>query len=494
VRGNRLFTVVTQAVDETGAPTEVKALPSIGVWDAFDPPGATAVGYGPGLNGLATGETWLRVAAAGDDLVRIGISDLRGDGRPDYAYNGWVLYADSVSPARLPASGGAIVIRGTGFRLTDTVLVGGQAAIVTSISPNEITAIAPPAAAGVSGSVDVEVDDAPVFYAAAIAARAVSYDAGAGDSLNLVSAPMNTVSLGVPTNFTVRALGADLQPAGGVTVLYSVSSGTATLGCGLAACAVTASGDGLANLTVTAVDGTLSVVKAALINGASVEAHFSGGTAPTIAALTPMLSLAAGATSAWTVEALVQLNGAPVTGQTVSWQTSGSGIVAQGVGTTSTTNTGIAAKTLAVGPLTEGQSATVTACVNGTSQCVVFTAFGARTEYTGLAAVSGTAQSLSLSGTPSQIVLRTLDMDGNPMVGARVSLYQAVYAWQQPCPAHGQCAEAQLLATQAATGVSALDGSVIFTPATLPGTATSIVGVAVAGNTSTVNINLEQHP
>ena len=71
---------------------------------------------------------------------------MRGDGRPDYAYNGWVLYADTVAPPRLPASGGPIVIHGMGFRPADTVLVGGQPALVTSISPNEITAIAPAAA------------------------------------------------------------------------------------------------------------------------------------------------------------------------------------------------------------------------------------------------------------------------------------------------------------------------------------------------------------
>jgi hypothetical protein len=157
VRGNRTFTVVTQALDETGAPTESKALPSIGVWDAFDPIDSTAIGAAPGLNGFATGETWLRVNSNGDDIVRIGIADLRGDGRPDYTYNGWVLYADTVQPARLPASGGPIVIHGMGFRLADTVLVSGQPALVTSISPNEITAIAPAAASGVTGSVDVTV-------------------------------------------------------------------------------------------------------------------------------------------------------------------------------------------------------------------------------------------------------------------------------------------------------------------------------------------------
>ena len=203
VRGNRIFTVVTQALDETGTPSDLKAMPSIGIWDAFDPVGATAVGAAPGLNGLATGETWLRVATAGDDIVRIGIADLRGDGRPDYAYNGWVLYADTVTPANLPASGGPITIQGMGFRLADTVLVGGKAALVTSISPNQITAIAPPAASGVTGSVNVEVDDLPTFYAAAVIPGGVSYNSGTGDALTLVTAPMNTVPIGVPLPFTV---------------------------------------------------------------------------------------------------------------------------------------------------------------------------------------------------------------------------------------------------------------------------------------------------
>ncbi len=227
VRGNRLFTVVTQALDERGQPTTFKAMPAIGVWDAFAPVGTPSAGTAPGLNGNAVGETWLRVGTSGDDVVRLGIADMRGDGRPDYAYNAWVLYADTVSPQRLPLTGGPIVIRGMGFHLADTVLVNGMLAQVTSVSPNEITAIAPPAAKGVTGSVDVEVDDLPVYYAAAILYGAVSYDAGTGDSLTLVTAPSGTVSEGVPIPFTVTALGANLAPAGGTTVIYTVASGSA---------------------------------------------------------------------------------------------------------------------------------------------------------------------------------------------------------------------------------------------------------------------------
>jgi hypothetical protein len=494
VRGNRIFTVVTQALDETGAPTESKALPSIGVWDAFDPLGATAVGAAPGLNGYATGETWLRVATNGDDMVRIGIADLRGDGRPDYAYNGWVLYADTLSPTHLPASGGSITIQGMGFRLADTVTVGGKAATVTSISPNQITAVAPPTPTGFAGSVDVEVDDEPAFYAAAIIPGGVSYDAGNGDALTLNTAPSNTVPIGEPLPFSVTALDSNLAPAGGVTVIYTVTSGTATLACGLPVCSVVATGDGRATMNVTATNATWSIVTAALTNGSSLEAQFVGGTPAVLSVLTRQLSLAAGATFTWTVQALVENNGVPLSGQSVAWQNPTSGIAVPSPASITTNSSGIATQTLTVGPLAEDQTASINGCLNGSSQCVAFTAFGARPEYAALEAISGTSQNLAASGTPNQIALRLLDMDGNPMAGGTVALYQALYAWTPPCSPNIVCPSGALLATEASTATSAVDGSVTFLPASLPGVATNLVGLAASGNTSTVNVSIEQHP
>src|ERR1017187_8198746 len=433
VRGNRTFTVVTQALDETGAPAESKALPSIGVWDAFDPIGSPAIGAAPGLNGLATGETWLRINSAGDDIVRIGIADLRGDGRPDYAYNGWVLYADPVQPARLPASRGPIVIHGMGFRLADTVLVGGQPALVTSISPNEITAIAPAAASGVTGSVDVEVDDLPIFYAATVITGGISYDSGSGDALTLVTAPANTVPFATPIPFTVTAL----DPA---------TSGQPTLACGLPVCAVTATGDGRATINVTTNNEAWSVVTASLSNGSSLQSHFAGGFPYVLSSITPQLSLAAGATFTWTVQALVLSNGLPAANQQVTWATSATGIVSLGSAAAITNSSGVATRTLTVGPLAEGQTATINACLNGTSQCVAYTAFGARPEYAYLQPISGTTQTLATSTAPSPIALRLLDMNGNPMAGGTVALYQALYAWAPPCAPHTVCPPGTLLA------------------------------------------------
>ncbi len=493
VRAGHTFTVVTQALNDSGMPSETKALPAIGVWDGFSPIAAPSSGWSPPLNGYATGETWLQVTASADDIVRIAIADQRGDGRPDYAYNGWVLYADTVQPPRLPASGGPIVIHGMGFRPSDTVSIAGQRAVVTSVSPNEITAIVPAAAANVSGSVDVEVDDLPMFSAATVISGGLTYDAGTGDSLTLETAPANTVPIAVPFPFTVLALGPDLNPAGGVTITFSVASGNANLGCGAITCSVPATGDGIATMNVTATTATPSVVIASLSNGASLQAHFTGGTSPVLSALAPSLSVAAGATVNWITQALALNNGAPSAGQSVAWQTQ-AGIAPASLASATTNASGIATKSLSVGPLAEGQQVTSAACLNGTTQCVNFVALGARPEYAWLEAVSGTIQDVSASSTPSQITLRLRDMNGNPMAGGTVALFQALYQWAPPCPPHGRCAQPALLASQTLTATSGIDGIVNFMPASLPGVATTLAGLAVTGNSATLAISIEQHP
>jgi hypothetical protein len=381
-----------------------------------------------------------------------------------------------------------------GFRYQDTVLVGGLPAAVTGVTPNEISAIAPPAATGVTGSVDVEVDDLPSFNAASVAWGGISYNAATGDALTILTAPSNTVPIGIPIPFTVTALGADMNPAGGVTVIYTITSGTAALACGKPVCTVVATGDGRATMNVTALDGTWSIVTVSLTNGSSLQAQFAGGATPLLASLTPQLSVAAGAIVTWPVTALVLSNGAGLLGQAVAWQTAVSGIAPLGSTAAVTTTSGIATNTLTVGPLAEGQVVTINACLNGTSQCIAYTARGARPEYAFLKAVSGTRQSASVEGTPSQITLRLLDMDGNPMAGGSVALYQALYAWAPPCAAHGACAQAPLLATQTATATSAVDGTVTFAPASLPGVPTNLLGLAVSGDTASVGIAVEQHP
>ena len=492
VRSNRIFTIVTQALNETGVPSATKAMPAVGVWDGFDAVGTPAAESVPAANGAAPGETWLQVSTAADETVRLGIADQRGDGRPDYLYRGWVLYADTVSPTRLPFSGGTIVIRGTGFHAGDTVQIGNASATVTSILPTEISAIVPPAGGGVTGSQDVTVSDISSFTASAVIPGGLSYDSASGDVLTLTAAPSNQVPIGVPQPFSVIAMGSDGNPAGGVTVIYTVSSGTAALGCGSFACSVTTSGDGRATLSVAANSTSTAVVTASLTNGASVQAHFSGVVPPTISALTPTLYLAAGATVQWPVQALVLSGETPQAGQQVAWQSTA--FIQAPSSAVSTNSAGIASATLAVGPLAEGQAASSNACLNATSTCVAFNVFGSRPEFATLAAVSGTVQSIAATATPTPVTMRVLDMDGNPMAGGTVTVSQALYSWTPPCPPHGRCAQAQLLASQTVTLTSELDGTVSLTPLTMPGIPTTLRGIAATGNAGVLDFTIEQHP
>jgi len=276
-------------------------------------------------------------------------------------------------------------------------------------------------------------------------------------------------------------------------VTYSLTSGTAALGCGQTSCAVTTSGDGYATLNVTATSTSIAVVTATLKNSTSLQAHFTGGTAPSIAAVTGSLSVAAGATVSWPVQALVLSAGSPAIGQTVNWTVT-SGLTLSGAASTTSNASGIASTTITVGPLAEGATATVKACVNGTQNCTTFSVLGARPAYAWVEAISGTAQSVASTTTPAQVVLRLRDMNGNAMAGGTVALYQAVYAWAPPCAVHGRCTASQLLAQQTATATSALDGTVVFTPASLSGVATNMTAVAATGNSSTLAIAIEQHP
>lgn len=274
---------------------------------------------------------------------------------------------------------------------------------------------------------------------------------------------------------------------------YKVTSGSSALGCGQPSCVVPSTGDGIATMAVSPVGAAPAVVTASLTNGASLQAHFTGGTPPMLNALTPVVFVAAGTTVNWTAEALVQNGGVPMAGQSVAWQIA-SGISTSGEGPAISNSNGIATTILTVGPLAEGQQAISTACVNGTSQCANFIANGSRPENAYLEAVSGTAQSLSASGTPGAIVLRLRDMNGNPMIGGTVTLYQALYAWAPPCPTHGRCDSPELLASQDSTATSALDGTVIFVPSSLPGVPTHLVGLAATGDASAVSVSIEEHP
>ena len=501
VRGGRQATLEAQPVDESGRETEGKARILIGVWNGDDALGTLPdVGTFEPFNAVPTGLTTLSFESGNDGDVRIAFADQRGDGRPDYLYQGRVLYADTVLPSRIGVNGGPIVIEGMGFRPGDTVSVGGAAAQITSIGPTEISAIAPASAGGATGNADVTVTDPTTLGWATIeggSGGSLSYDAGSGDQIEIVAAPQNAVPIGVPLPFTVEAVGSDgSTPAGGITVTYTVTQGSAALGCGQSSCAVATGGDGRATTTVTAGASAPAVVTASLKNGAKAQTQFTGAVPPSIDEVSGTLSLAAGAVFDWTPQAIVLSGGVPYAGQTVNWS------AAKGAAVTSASTTsdvsGMAWTQVTAGPLNAGTNTTVYAClqggIRGGAGCAPFVIAGVDAGAASLVAVSGTSQTLEISDAPAPVVLRVIDAAGDPMAGGLVNFYETLRQWTPPCAGQGSCPAGPVLAQQTVQAISAADGSVTLTPLNDGGVATQLQVLAVTGDSATLTISVDRQP
>lgn len=163
VKANRSFTVETTALDEQGHATSYKAMPAIGIWNATDALGSSPVLHQTAFNGAAIGRTTLAAQTSVAEELRIAIADQRGDGRPDFAYQARVLYADQVSPSVVGTDGGQVTISGMGFRAGNTVAVDGVAATVLNVSATQMQVLVPPLASlpGIAqgSAVDVTVTD-----------------------------------------------------------------------------------------------------------------------------------------------------------------------------------------------------------------------------------------------------------------------------------------------------------------------------------------------
>jgi len=493
-RGAREFTVEAQALDVNGATTLDKAQIVVGVWNGSDAQGVAPVtGTVQPWNGGVPGLTTLPVLTIADSQVRIGLADFRGDGRPDYPYRGRILYADSVTPARLPSGGGQIVIRGMGFRPGMTVAVNNVAAQVVSVAPNTIVAVAP-ASSGVTGYILVQVQD-PATLGVAVMAGALSYDAQGNDAISILTAPMGAVPIAVPESFTVRAIDTSSQnPAAGVTVTFAVTEGTAALGCGQMTCSAVTAGDGTASLAITANTSSLAQITASLTNGSQVMAEFSGAAPPSIAPLTPNLYLALGAVTQWPVQALV-LNpaGTPVGGQRVTWSSSTAGLTLAASQNVSSA-TGTAVNQIAAGPFNASIGALVNACVAGTGNCATFTVTPVHPSSAALVAWSGTSQYISAGQMFAPVVLRVTDQFSHPLTGAVVSFAETFQGWTEPCPAQGRCPTPPVLTQQLVQGTSGLDGTVTLTPLAPGGQAGRLLVTAMTGSTATLTFELDAHP
>jgi hypothetical protein len=184
-QSNRTLSVEVETVDEQGNVTQTKAQPVIGMWSLAAPPGTPPPAATPNpFNTSTPGLSRLDAQVLTATDVRIGVTDWRGDGRPDYAHHVRVLYADSTSPVRASVAGGdALQIQGLGFRPLMTAQMGGMAASVVDFSSNQLVMQTPALADGLQ---TVVVSD-PSTGGFSTMTDAVTVGAGPSDTVQLAS-------------------------------------------------------------------------------------------------------------------------------------------------------------------------------------------------------------------------------------------------------------------------------------------------------------------
>ncbi len=492
VKAARSFTVEVTALDEEGFATTTKAMPVVGVWHATDalgsPPGVAA-GTVP-FNGTAAGMTAVTVSNAGMNQLRLAIADQRGDGRPDFGYQGRVLYADSISPASVGFGGGTVTITGTGFRAGNVVTVNGAAATVTSWSATSIVAVAPASSAG-SLVADVAVTDLQTG-GSTVMTGALTYSAAPPNVMTLVSAPTGTVYVGdVGTApFAVKVTSWDgVTPVAGAAVVFSASSGSVQFGaCGGASCTVMTNAAGVASTTVTPVAAGTVGLSAVGSAGTAVGSFTAVARVRTVTAVRPVEYVAAGVTVGWTPQVVVADNSGAVAGMTVQWSVTG-GPMTLGGGTSVVGAAGLAQMQVMVGPLMAGSQTVGSGCA-WAGICAAFKAVGVDAAALRLVIVSGAVQSVGVSGTLGPVVLQVTDGAGHPVAGAGVNVYQTVDGAGMACPDRGRCPVAPVYESGVVQLVSDDDGLVSVAPLQEMGVAETTNVAAAVGTQGFISLAL----
>ena len=290
VKPGHTFTLEVTALDEMGIPTETKAMPVIGLYAASDSANALpSIAVTPSaFNALTLGTTKLSASTDQATSLRFGIADQRGDGRPDYGFQGRFFYADFVYPAQIPSTGGRVGISGSGFRVGNTVSINGVNVKVASWTANEIILNAPSLATinATNGSpVDIVVSDRGTGATSKISG-ALTYGPATDlpNAMRILSAPSGTLVAGDPASllFTVQVVAADgFTPRAGDAIVFSTTSGAVRFGaCGRATCTVPTDATGNASTEVTPSAAgfiTLQAADGTLLQSASFTARAQAG-------------------------------------------------------------------------------------------------------------------------------------------------------------------------------------------------------------------------
>jgi hypothetical protein len=507
-QANRTLSVEVTAMDEASGASESKAEPVMGMWALGDPYGTPppALTTSP-FNSETFGMTLLNAQIYGTSNFIIGISDLRGDGRPDYQYHAHVLYGDSVIPARIPVSGGAITLQGTGFVPALSVQVGSNAIPLMATNASQILVAAP---AQEDGQQTVTITS-PVSGASSVMTDVLTFGAAATDSLTLVLGANPPTPVGTQTvnPVIVKVVASDgITPVNGATVRWSTTNGAALSACGGAStCSVTSDETGLAATWVTPSatgNATITATLApAVYNPAQAvtATMVATSTSLDIGVNTTYLWIAQGASVSVPLTARVVDLGAPKSGVTVNF------FFAYGSGKLSapsavTNSSGYATVTLTVTNFTANLQ--VNACVApGNTPCRNIYGNAVAPAMLNLQAVSGAGQVVSGSGfQPLTVRVTDSSTPPNPVLAANVVFQSTVLrpAGNDLALASGGSAPAEsgmpvILSATQSTAPSNSSGLATFTPSVGSFTGTLEVEIQVsAGTAASLQVVMENVP
>jgi hypothetical protein len=426
-QANRTMAVEVTALDETEQPTAQKLRPMIGMWALGDPQGTApaALSFSP-FNTSQPGMTRLSVQVLSPGPLRIGVADLRGDGRPDFTYVGHVLYGDSATPTRLSVQGGTpLAIQGIGFKAGMTVSVGNTGTPVLAVYPNQILATAPSFTDGVQS---ITVTD-PTGGAYSSLINVLTFGAAATDSM-LISQSNPAIPVGgvTPSPIRVTVNASDgVTPVDGATVQWSVNNNATLSLCRASTCTELTDESGHAETRVTLGASGATTVTAQLAPAAypniQVQTTLSSTTAAKSISLMP--------TKIWGTHAM-SLNvpltarvltsvGTPVGGQTLNFTiTAGTGTLSPP--TVTTGNDGYGYSTLQV-PSLSGEVGAVVCAATGGIPCPSLNVFQVSSTALHLQPVSGAQQAVTVGQSFTTLRIRVFDSSSppNPVFGVPVA-------------------------------------------------------------------------
>jgi hypothetical protein len=412
IQANRTLSITATALDESSRATLRKARPVIGVWAAADPEGTPSPAFTPSpFNSLVLATSRLDAQVLQGGTLLVGISDLRSDGRPDFRYHGRVLYADTLSSARVGVNGGIITVRGTGFARGLSATMGGTTVTQLRVSATEIMVAVP---ARSDGMQSITLTDSSTG-ASTTMANALTYGAAASDNITLLYSGNSQTPVGTQAAkaVTVRVVAADGATVPGATVGWTTTNSLQLSACGGAtSCSVTTDQSGSATTWLTPAALGAATVTATLAPGVyspakSVTATVNAiGSSSDLAAVMPNFRISQGATITVPLTVRAVSNGAPRTGLQINYAVmTGSGTL--GTASAATNSSGYASVNLTLDQI--AAETKVSACVApNNAPCAIFYADPVPLSQQRLQPVSGAGQ-VSTGQAFQPIIVRVTD-------------------------------------------------------------------------------------